>query len=262
MGRVIAIANEKGGAGKSTMAANLGAAWGARGRRVLLIDLDPQFNLTEMVGAHPNQAEQTIAEVLAEDVPIADAAIDVLPGVQLVPGSKRMADVEHTLVTQRSRERYLRRQLFDSGQIADGGWDYVLIDCPPNLGDLTVNALYVEPEVVTPIDMTDRNAYKGAASLLETIAECREDCPSLAISLAVPNAVQGERLVYRGLVEQLSALGVPVARSNIPLAADFQNSGAEGRPLVVARPGSRGARAYLDLTAELEGLGQQQRRAA
>ena len=263
MARVIAIANEKGGAGKSTMAVNLAAEWGRAGKRVLLIDLDPQYNATEMIGSHPDEAPATLAEVLAEDTAVADAIVtDVVGGVDLLAGSKRLADVEHTLVTQRSRELYLRRQIFDSGQIDAGGWDWVVLDCPPNLGDLAINALYVQPEVITPVKMTDRNAWKGAASLLATIDECRVDCPDLAMNLIVPSNVQPDLLLYRSLTAELGKLGPPISKSQIPRRVAFDNAGAIGRPLVLAEPSSEGAIAYRGLAAEISRMGKRATRRA
>lgn len=262
MARVIAIANEKGGAGKSTMSVNLAAEWGRGGSRVLLIDLDPQYNATEMLGHHPDGCPATLAEVLADDVPVADAVLrDAVPGVDLLAGSKRLADVEHTLVGIRSRERYIGRTLFESGQISADDWDLVVIDCPPNLGDLSINALYLEPLVVVPVKMTDRNAWKGASSLAETVEECRVDCPNLAISLIVPSNVQPELLVYKALINQLQDVG-PVSKTQIPRRVAFDNSVATGSPLVLAEPGSDGAAAYRELAREIDGIGSSVRRAA
>lgn len=252
MAQLIAIANQKGGAGKSTMAANLATAWGRASYRVLVVDTDPQFNLSEMFGVHPDDAPATLAEVFTDEgVDVAAARLlEVAPGVDLVCSSPRMAAVEATLTTASFREEYLSQALRDEANL---GADYnlVVIDCPPNLGDLTVNALYAADEVVVPIDMTDRNAWKGAHDLLATISMIQRKRPELTVTALVRNAVDRNRLLYRSLADRLKELGVPVARTEIPQRAAFQNSGAEGVPLVIASPDSDGADAYRALAKEL-----------
>jgi chromosome partitioning protein len=250
--QVIAIANQKGGAGKSTMAANLAAAWGGVGHRVLAVDTDPQFNLSEMFGVHPDDAPATLAEVFTDDgVHVTDARVrDVAQNVDLVCSSTRMAAVEATLTTANFREEYLSRALRDDGKL-NADYQLVVIDCPPNLGDLTVNALFAADEVVVPIDMTDRNAWKGAHDLLATISMIQRKRPELSVAALVRNAVDKNRLLYRSLADHLKELGVPIARTEIPQRAAFQNSGAEGVPLVVASPDSDGAAAYTALAKEL-----------
>jgi chromosome partitioning protein len=250
--QVIAIANQKGGAGKSTMAANLSAAWGQAGHRVLALDTDPQFNLSEMFGVHPDDAPATLAEVFTDDgVELTDARVrDVAPNVDLICSSTKMAAVESTLTTANFREEYLSRALGDDAKV-DADYELVVIDCPPNLGDLTVNALFAANDVVVPIDMTDRNAWKGAHDLLATISMIQRKRPELSVAALVRNAVDRNRLLYRSLADHLKDLGVPVAKTEIPQRAAFQNSGAEGVPLVVASPESDGAAAYKTLAKEL-----------
>lgn len=251
MPRVIAIANQKGGAGKSTMAANLAAAWGVAGKRVLALDFDPQFNLTEMFDADPDDAEATIDRVLSEDVPLRDARLqEVVPSVDLVPSSPRLADIERSLVGENFRERFLDDNL--RGEVDE--YDVVLIDCPPNLGDLTINALYAAPEIVVPINMTDRNAYKGASDLLRTVAAIQRERADTRIIAVVRNAV-GVRVLRESLEELLQDLGLPISRTQIPNRAAFQNTGAQGVPLVIAAPASDGAKAYIALAKELDRVG-------
>jgi chromosome partitioning protein len=250
--RTFAIANQKGGAGKSTMTANLAAAWGRQGRRVLAVDVDPQFNLTEMLGSSPAEADYTLAELLAQDELELEGAVKaaVLPGVDLLLGSPLLANVEASLALEKvAPAKYMRKRLTPLLEAA--AYDVVIFDSPPNLGALTINVLCLAREVVIPIAMSDRNAWKGAADLVKTIEECREENPELEIRGAVRSRSQKSRLLYRALEPELARLGLPVLEAEIPERVAFQNSGAEGVPLVAQRPGSPGADAYIDLSLEL-----------
>ncbi len=244
MAHVIAVANQKGGAGKSTMAANLAAAWGRLGRRTLAIDLDPQFNLTEMLGRHPDDAEGTLADVfIADEASIASVAIvDVFPGVDLVAGSLRLADVEKSLSTENFREEFLAQAL--EGHLQP--YDRVLLDCPPNLGDLTVNALYAADRVIVPISMSDRNAYKGGAhDLIRTIEVIQRKRPKLEVLAAVRNGVAEQRLLYKALNGELRRSGLSVAKTEIPAARRLPELGRRRNAaggLTAEEPGRPGLR--------------------
>jgi chromosome partitioning protein len=249
---VIAVANQKGGAGKSTMAANLAAAWGKLGRRTLAIDLDPQFNLTEMFGTDPEEAGATLAEVfIDEGTDVGGVAVaEVVPGVDLVSGSLRLADVEKSLATENFREEFLAQALQD--HIA--GYSRVLLDCPPNLGDLTVNALYAADHVVIPINMSDRNAFKGAHDLIRTITVIQRKRPELQVLAVVRNEVDRRLRLYKALNKELETTSLPVARTEIVNRAGFQNTGAEGVPLVIDDSNSDGGAGYIELARELDKL--------
>ncbi len=177
------------------------------------------------------------------------AIADVFPGVDLVAGSLRLADVEKSLSMENFREEFLAQAL--EGQLEP--YDRVLLDCPPNLGDLTVNALYAADRVIVPISMSDRNAYKGGAhDLIRTIEVIQRKRPKLEVLAAVRNGVAEQRLLYKALNGELRRSGLSVAKTEIPQRADFQNSGAEGTPLVVSQPKSQGAQAYVALARELD----------
>ena len=168
MTRVIAVANLKGGTGKSTTVANLACVWG-RNRPVLAVDLDPQADLTAMFGLYPEDVVVTIDDVfLGRDLLEATVA-DVAPGVDLVAAGPKLAAVEVTLFGQMSREQFLADAF--EGQL--DAYDVVLVDCPPQLGTLTPNALFAASEVLIPVAMTDRGAYNGAAELLAKVDEVR-----------------------------------------------------------------------------------------
>ena len=164
-GRVIAVANQKGGTGKSTIAVNVAAAMGERGLRALVVDVDPQADATTMLGIDPDAQAHTLYDVFVGSCELPGAiAPEVVPGVDVAAGTERMGDVELTLADEMMRERYLADAL--AGHVDD--YDIVLIDCPPNLGLLTVNAFCAAREVLVVVSMTDRNAYKGAMALFAT----------------------------------------------------------------------------------------------
>jgi chromosome partitioning protein len=255
MTRKIAICTQKGGVGKTTAVANLAAAWGARGRRVLTLDFDPQFALTRRFGIDPSE-HATIAGVLeamilkAPEPTLTQATVaGVAPGVDLVPSSRRLADVETSLVTEMRRETFLRRALRDIA-----GYDVVLIDCPPNLGLLTVNALCAADEAIVPIDMKSVDALAGAEELIATAAALEEDGPR--ITALVRNRVEGtrdhRRQVFTAIDAALSDLQLPIADTLIPARDDFEKAAILQRPLVSWRPDHVGSVAFHELAAELD----------
>jgi len=251
MTRVIAVANQKGGAGKSTVTVNLAVALGQAGRSALVVDVDPQFDSTAMFGLSPDEATATIADVFLGEAEAGDALVTgVAPGVDLLAGDGRMADVELTLVTQVRREEFLAEALRD----VVGRYDHVLLDCPPNLGLLTVNAFLAAEEVLVPISMVDRNAYKGASTLLSTLETLRRRRVSVATLGLLRNNADPRRNTYQTLNEALPALDAPLLRAEIPMRAGFHDATTEGIPLVVRKPDGRAAEAFRELAAEIESL--------
>jgi chromosome partitioning protein len=249
MTRVIAVANQKGGAGKSTVTVNLAVALGQAGRRVLVVDTDPQFDTTAMLGLSPEDAPHTIADVFLGEAEAADArVVDAAPRVDLLAGDSRMADVELTLVSQVRREEFLAEALSET--ITE--YDLVILDCPPNLGLLTVNAFVAADEVLVPVSMIDRNAYKGAATLLstlETLRRRRVDVRTLGI---LRNNVDARRNTFQTLNDALPALDAPLLSAQIPMRSGFHDATTEGIPLVLRNPDGRAAQAFRELAAEID----------
>lgn len=249
MTRVIAVANQKGGAGKSTVTVNLAVALGQAGRRVLVVDADPQFDTTAMLGHDPEDAPHTIADVFLGEAE-ADAALlqGVAPDVDLLAGDGRMADVELTLVSQVRREEFLAEALTE----AIPAYDYVLIDCPPNLGLLTVNAFVAADEVLVPISMIDRNAYKGASTLLTTLATLRKRRVTVKTLGVLRNNVDVRRNTFQTLNDALPELDAPLFEAQIPMRSGFHDATTEGVPLVLRKPDGRAAEAFRELALEID----------
>ena len=245
MPRVIAFANQKGGVAKTTSVANVAAALAADGQRVLAVDVDPQFRLTVLLGTDPALTNASLLDVLTGRCEVPEAVVpSVVPGVDLLPARRELSGAELSLVTQVRREEFLRRALEDH----TAGYDTVLLDCPPNLGLLTVNALCAAGEVVVPVSMTDAGAVQGAVELQGTIGTLVKGGIPVAIVAVLRTMADRRRVLYRAIRDALLGLGLPEADAEIPLRAEFQNASG---PLVVSAPDSAGAIAYRRFASEL-----------
>lgn len=246
MPRTVAVSSQKGGIGKTTTAANLALAWGEAGDRVLLIDLDPQFALTRRFGISPASAPGTIYDLLVGEDALAGAAVEVGDGVRLVAARRELAKLELTLASEHHRERFLV-DLLDA-EAADV--DTIVIDCPPSLGLLTVNAIVAADEVVVPVNMTDEGALQGAVEVRAIVAQLARHAP-VRISALVRTMVDRRRVVYQQMNAALPDLDLPIAESQIPLTAAFQNAAVERQALLSWRGDSPAAAAYRELALEL-----------
>jgi chromosome partitioning protein len=248
--RVVALCNQKGGVGKTTSTINLGAALTEYGRRVLLVDFDPQGALSVGLGVQPHQLDRTIYDVLMESsVGLDDVLLKTnVPGMDLVPSNIDLSAAEVQLVNEVAREQTLARALTPA--LPD--YDLVLIDCQPSLGLLTVNALTAADEVVIPLEC-EFFSLRGVALLIDTIEKVRERLnPRLHIAgiLATmydSRTVHG-REVFARVVE---AFGDTVFDTVITRTVRFPETTVAGEPITTWAPSSSGAQQYRALAKEV-----------
>lgn len=249
--RVIAIANQKGGVGKTTTTVNLGAALAELDYRVLVVDLDPQGNATTGLGINPRTLDVTVYDVLLNDVSLDECVEPTeVKGLFVVPASLDLAGAEIELVPAFSRESKLKRAL---EEVIDD-FDYVLIDCPPSLGLLTVNALVAASEVLVPIQC-EYYALEGLGQLTRNVDLVRRNLnPSLEISSIVLVMYDSRtRLGEQVSTEVRSHFGSTVCRNVIPRNIRLSEAPSYGKPITTFDTSSRGAVAYRELAREVSG---------
>lgn len=246
---VIAVANQKGGVGKTTSVVNLGAALAEEDQRVLVVDLDPQGNATTGLGLDPRQAEASTYEVLGGSSTL-EAAVQPggVQGLFVVAATIELAGAEIELVTALSRETKLRQAL----EPVLTGYDYVLLDCPPSLGLLTVNALSAAEEVLIPIQC-EYYALEGVSQLLQNVQLIQSNLnPNLRIGgVALTMFDARTRLAEQVADEVRRHFGETVFRTIIPRSVRLSEAPSFGLPVTSFDPMSRGAIAYRELAKEV-----------
>jgi chromosome partitioning protein len=249
--RILAIVNQKGGVGKTTTAVNLATAMAACGKRVLVIDLDPQGNASTGFGVARNKREADSYAVLIGEATIADAAIESgIPGLELVPASHNLSGAEIELVEMEHREFRLREAVVRHA--AASPYDYILIDCPPSLGLLTLNALVASDAVLVPLQC-EFYALEGLSQLVRTVERVRKHLnPTLEIQGVVLTMFDRRN----NLSEQVAAdvrehFGTAVYRTMIPRNVRVSEAPSYGKPVLLYDMACTGARAYLDLAREV-----------
>jgi chromosome partitioning protein len=247
--RIIAIANQKGGVGKTTTSVNLSAALAEQGYRTLVVDLDPQGNAGTGLGINVRDLDTSMYDVLLHDLPLADCIITTeTPNLFVAPSSLDLAGAEIELVPAFSREHRLRRAL---EQVAND-YDFIIIDCPPSLGLLTVNAFSAASEVLVPIQC-EYYALEGLGQLLGNVELVQRNLnPALEVSAVVLVMFDGRtRLAAQVADDVRDHFGDRVCRSVIPRTVRLSEAPSFGQPITMFDPTSRGAVAYRDLAREV-----------
>ena len=249
--RIMAVANQKGGVGKTTTATNLGACLAELGHRTLLVDLDPQANATTGLGLDPRAIDVSMYDVLLHDVPLEDCIeATAVKNLFVAPASLDLAGAEIELVPAFSRERRLANAL---APLVDD-FAYVLIDCPPSLGLLTVNGMAAASEVLVPIQC-EYYALEGLGQLLRNVELVKKNLnPTLEVSTIVLVMYDARTKLAAQVVDEVRHhFGDRVCRQVIPRSVRLSEAPSFGQPIITFDPASRGALAYRLLAKEVAG---------
>ncbi len=249
--RVMAVANQKGGVGKTTTAINLGACLADIGYRTLVVDLDPQGNATTGLGVDPRGLDASMYDVIIHEVPLEDCVVaTTVKGLFVAPASLDLAGAEIELVPAFSRELRLRRAI----EAVLDDYDYVLIDCPPSLGLLTVNGLAAAQEVVVPIQC-EYYALEGLGQLLRNVELVRRSLnPTLELSTIILVMYDARTKLADQVVHEVRGhFGAKVCRTLVPRTVRLSEAPSFGQPIIAFDPTSRGAIAYRELAKEVSG---------
>jgi chromosome partitioning protein len=249
MGRVVAVANQKGGVGKTTTAINLAASLAAAERKVLAVDFDPQGNLTSGLGRKTREARPSVYDVLIRQVPLEQVTLDTdLPYLRLVPSDRNLTGAEVELVSLLAREFRLKEALAP----ALSEYDYIILDCPPSLGLLTVNALVAAETVLIPLQC-EYFALEGISELTDTMRRIQRALnPHLEVEGVVLTMVDERmNLAQQVMGEIRTHFKDKVFEATIPRSVRLAEAPSFGKPILLYDIRSKGAEAYLALAKEV-----------
>ena len=251
MGKIIAIANQKGGVGKTTTSINLSASLASKGKKILVIDADPQGNKTSGFGIEKNDLENTIYELILSECSIKECILnDVIQGVSIIPSNVNLAAAEIELIGVERKEFILRREV----EWVKESYDYIIIDCPPSLNLLTLNAMTTADSVLVPIQC-EYYALEGLSQLIHTINLVKERLnPDLDMEGVVFTMYDSRTNLSTQVVENVkNHLNQRVFDTVIPRNIRLAEAPSYGMPINKYDPKSAGAEAYMQLADEIIG---------
>jgi len=249
MGKTIAIANQKGGVGKTTTSINLSASLAAKGKKVLVIDTDPQGNTTSGFGVEKNDLDNTVYELMLSECSIKECILNnVIDGVSIIPSNVNLAAAEIELIGVDRKEYILKREV----EWIKDSFDYIIIDCPPSLSMLTINAMTTADTVLVPIQC-EYYALEGLSQLIHTINLVKERLnPDLDIEGVVFTMYDSRTNLSMQVVENVkSNLSQKVFQTLIPRNIRLAEAPSYGMPINAYDPKSAGAEAYMQLAEEV-----------
>lgn len=249
VGRTIAIANQKGGVGKTTSSVNLSACLAYLGQKVLLIDIDPQGNATSGVGVNKGDVDQCIYEVMIDDIDIKDTIMETkVENLHVVPATISLAGAEIELVSTMSREVRLKNALEEVKEM----YDYIIIDCPPSLGLLTINSLTASDAIIIPVQC-EYYALEGLSQLLSTIRLVQKHLNhDLQIDGVLLTMLDARTNLGIQVIEEVKKyFQDKVYRTIIPRNVRLSEAPSHGEPIIIYDAKSKGAEMYLELAREV-----------